>query len=161
MEPVVEIDDRTRDTVRRNLARIRLVTVAGPILREAPQRERVLRLLQNRCRWGIEPPLVMLAVHDDDEAAAAASFAERVEGGLARCTVVRQQRHNQTVGNAIALFRREFDRGADPFAAKRQSLFLTRRGGKGTPTFVSPFLGGQGTTCGEWTRPMVRRPMEP
>lgn len=52
--------------------------------------------------------------------------------------------------------RQQFDLYADPFTAKRQSLYLTRRGGKGEPNFVSPFLGGAGTTCGEWTRPMVR-----
>jgi DNA repair photolyase len=98
----------------------------------------------------------MLAVHDDDEADAAGRFQAGPAGDLARFVVKRQAGHNQTVGNAVELFRNEFVKDADPFTAKRQSLYLTNRGGKGKANFVSPFLGGQGTTCGEWTRPMVR-----
>lgn len=148
--------DRTRDIVRDNLARIRLVSVAGPLLRNESQAARVLRLLEKRRQWNIGPPLVMFAVHDDEEEAAAARFQRGPAADLARFTLRRQKGHNETVGNAITLFREEFDAKADPFTAKRQSLYLTRRGGKGKPNFVSPFLGGQGTTCGEWTRPMVR-----
>ncbi len=158
MELAVEAGDRTREVVRRNLARIRLISVAGPLLRHHDQSARVLRLLHNRRRWGLDAPLLMLAVHNWDEQRAARDFAAGPARGLARITVVPQKGHNQTVGNAIELFRKEFDPNADPFTAKRQSLYLTRRGGKGTAHFVSPFLGGQGTTCGEWTRPMVRKP---
>ena len=71
---------------------------------------------------------------------------------------MRQRGHNETVGNAITLYRKEVDPAADAFTAKRGSLFLTRRGGKGAANFVSPFTGGAGTTCGEWTPPMVRNP---
>ena len=98
----------------------------------------------------------MLAVHDDAEADAAERFRGGPASCLARFTVKRQDGHNQTVGNAVELFRNEFNEDADPFTAKRQSLYLTNRGGSGKANFVSPFLGGQGTTCGEWTRPMVR-----
>ncbi len=148
--------DQTRKIVRENLNRIRLITVAGPLLCNKSQASRVLRVLQTRKQWGIDPPLVMLAVHDDDEADAAERFQAGPAAGLARFIVKRQGGHNQTVGNAVELFRNEFIVDADPFTAKRQSLYLTNRGGTGKAKFVSPFLGGQGTTCGEWTRPMVR-----
>ena len=148
--------DQTRKIVRENLNRIRLITVAGPLLCNESQASRVLRVLQTRKQWGIDLPLVMLAVHDDDEADAAERFQAGPASHLARFIVKRQDGHNQTVGNAVELFRNEFTADADPFTAKRQSLYLTNRGGKGKANFVSPFLGGQGTTCGEWTRPMVR-----
>jgi DNA repair photolyase len=148
--------DRTQEIVRENLTRIRLLSVAGPLLCDERQAARVVRLLTTRKRWGIDPPLVMLAVHNAEERGAAGSFQQGAAKGLARFVVKEQKGHNETVGHAIELFRSEFHEGADPFTAKRQSLYLTRRGGKGTATFVSPFLGGQGTTCGEWTRPMVR-----
>ena len=117
-----------------------------------------MRLLRNRRDWGIQLPLLMLALHSEEEEAAAEKFRLGPARELARLATVRQEGHNETVGHAIELFRREFQSDADPFTAKRQSLFLTRRGGKGKPNFISPFLGGQGTTCGEWTRPMVRKP---
>ena len=148
--------DRTQEIVRDNLNRIRLLSVAGPLLCDERQAGRVLRLLCTRKRWGIDQPLVMLAVHNAEEIAAAELFQQGTAKDLARFVVKEQKGHNETVGHAIELFRSEFQEDADPFTAKRQSLYLTRRGGKGTATFVSPFLGGQGTTCGEWTRPMVR-----
>ncbi len=159
MEPLTQLsNDQTREIVRRNLARIRLISVAGPILCNERQSDRVLGLLRNRRAWGIDPPLLMQAIHNDAEMAAAQQFQSGPACELARFVCVRQNGHNETVGQAIELFRREFQADADPFTSKRQSLFLTRRGGKGKPSFVSPFLGGQGTTCGEWTRPMVRNP---
>ena len=151
--PVV---DQSASIIRQNMAKIKLLTVAGPLLCHPEQTQRVVRLLANRHSWGVERPLVMLAVHSDDEKAAAEQFQSRAARDLARYVIVRQKGHNETVGHAIDLFRQQFDPTADPFTAKRQSLYLTRRGGKGKPNFVSPFLGGAGTTCGEWTRPMVR-----
>ena len=99
-----------------------------------------------------------IAVHEPKEETAAREFQDGPARQLARITTITEKGHNETVGHAIELFRNGFDRNADPFTAKRQSLYLTRRGGKGRPNFISPFLGGQGTTCGEWTRPMVRKP---
>jgi DNA repair photolyase len=150
--------DRSASVIRKNMSRIKLLTLAGPLLCHAAQTNRAIRLLENRRSWGIERPLVMLTVHSDNETAAAERFQSGSARDLARYVMVRQKGHNETVGNAINLFRRQFDPSASPFTAKRQSLYLTRRGGKGEPNFVSPFLGGAGTTCGEWTRPMVRKP---
>lgn len=150
------IADQSASVVRQNMARIKLLTVAGPLLCHTAQTNRVVRLLENRRTWGIERPLIMLAVHSKDEMAAAKQFQSGIAGDLAQYVIVQQKGHNETVGNAIKLFRQQFDSTADAFTAKRQSLYLTRRGGKGKPNFVSPFLGGAGTTCGEWTRPMVR-----
>jgi hypothetical protein len=155
---ICPIADQSAVVIRKNMAKIKLLTVAGPLLCHAIQANRVVRLLENRRSWGIEQPLVMLAAHNDNEEAAAERFQAEVARDLARCIIVRQKGHNETVSNAIGLFRKQFDPTADPFTAKRQSLCLTRRGGKGKPNFVSPFLDGAGTTCGEWTRPMVRNP---
>ncbi len=145
----------TPSIVARNLSRIRLIAVAGALLLNENQAERVLCLLRKRLEWGLGKPCVMLALHNDQEEHAGHSFAVR-NSELAEFKIVKQTGHNETVGNAIALFRTIFSPDADVFTAKRQCVFLTRRGGKGKPTFISPFLGGQGTTCGEWTRPMVR-----
>jgi hypothetical protein len=153
-----QLHDRTREIVRRNLSRIKLISVAGPLLCDPRQSERVMKLLRNRQDWGIEQPLVMLALHDEREESEARRFQSGPARELARFTSVWQKGHNETSGHVIELFRREFQPNADSFIAKRHSLLLTRRGGKGKPNFVSPFLGGQGTTCGEWTRPMVRTP---
>ena len=150
------VADRSASIIRQNMAKIKLFTVAGPLLCHPAQAHRIIRLLENRRSWGIKIPVTMLAVHSEDEQTAAEQFKSGAARDLARYIVVRQKGHNETVGNAIDLFRQQFDPAADPFTAKRQSLYLTRRGGKGKPNFVSPFLGGVGTTCGEWTRPMVR-----
>jgi len=147
--------DMTDAIVRRNLARIKLISIAGPLLLHEVECSRARRLLENCQAWGQELPLVMLAVHGDDESQAAAAIAAGPASGLARFITIHQRGHTETVGNAIALFRREFEPTAAPFAAKRRCLFLTRRGGKGKPRFVSPFTGGEGTTCGESTPPVV------
>ena len=158
METIASNGDRTRQIVRDNLARIRLISVAGPIVCDERQTRRLLSLLKNRREWEIDLPLLSLAVHTPEEEDAAKAFVQGFGRELGRYVIARQNGHNESVGHAIELFRREFDPEADAFTAKRQSLFLTRRGGKGKASFVSPFLGGQGTTCGEWTRPMVRKP---
>lgn len=154
---IAQAEDSSREIVCRNLARIKLITVAGPVLCDQKQRNRVLRLLLNRRDWGIKPPLLMFATHNEREQLASLEFQRGPARDLAEFVFTQQKGHNETVGHAIELFRQRFQDNADPFTAKRQSLFLTRRGGKGKPNFVSPFLGGQGTTCGEWTRPMVRK----
>jgi hypothetical protein len=42
----------------RKMAKIKLLTVAGPLLCHAAQAHRVIRLLDNRRSWGIERPLL-------------------------------------------------------------------------------------------------------
>jgi hypothetical protein len=150
------VADQSSSIVRKNMARIKLLTVAGPLLCHAAQANRVVRLLENCRAWGLDRPLVMLAVYSDDERVAAERFQTGTAHDLARYVIIQQKGHNETVGNAIGVFRQQFDPTTDPFTAKRQSLYLTRRGGKEKANFVSPFLGGAGTTCGEWTKPMVR-----
>ncbi|MBI3465949.1 MAG: hypothetical protein HY000_23275 [Planctomycetes bacterium] len=122
---VVTTRDRTREIVRGNLARIKLLSVAGPILCDERQTERVLRLLRNRRAWGIEPPLLMLAIHDDEEEAAAEQFRSGTAGDLARFMSVRQKGHNETVGHQMKISacrsaggRIFFTCSFDPFAAR-------------------------------------------
>src|SRR5688500_13110268 len=95
------IVDRSASVVRKNMAKIKLLTVAGPLLCHAAQADRVVRLLKNRRSWGIERPLVMLAVHSDNEQAAAERFHSGAAGDLAQYIIVRQKGHNETVSNAI------------------------------------------------------------
>ena len=59
---ICPITDQSAFVVRKNMAKIKLLTVAGPLLPSAPQANRVVRLLENRRSWGIEPPLVMGSV---------------------------------------------------------------------------------------------------
>jgi hypothetical protein len=47
-------------------------------------------------------------VHNDNEEAAAERFQAEVARDLARCIIVRQKGHNETVSNAIGLFRKQF-----------------------------------------------------
>ncbi len=100
--PVV---DQSASIIRQNMAKIKLLTVAGPLLCHPEQTHRIVRLLANRHSWGIERPLVMLAVHSDDEKAAAERFQSGAARDLARYVIVRQKGHNETVGHAIDLFR--------------------------------------------------------
>ncbi len=154
----VRIDSENSAYISRdNLAKIKLVTIAGPLLCNPNMSERASMLLSNRARWGREMPLVMIAVHNEQELKAADRLVSTYAKHVADFRIVQQKGHNETVGNAIGLFREYFDQSADPFTVKRQSLFLTRRGGKGKPKFISPFTGGQGTTCGEWTHVMSRK----
>src|SRR5437016_5520610 len=146
MEHVGWAGDRSRDIVRQNLARVRVVVVAGPLLASEPQRARVERLLRNRRAWGRDLPILLIATHSDAEEEIGRSFAEGAVSRVARVAVRRQAGHNESMGNAIALFQEQIDSTADVFVAKRHILSLTRRGGKGKAQFVSPFLGGQGTT---------------
>ena len=52
--------DQSASIIRQNMAKIKLLTVAGPLLCHPKQTHRIVRLLANRRSWGIERPLVML-----------------------------------------------------------------------------------------------------
>ena len=95
--------DQSASVVRANMARLKLLTVAGPLLCHTDQADRIVRLLENRRSWGIERPLVMLAVHSDDEKVAARQFQSGATRDLAHYLIVQQKGHNETVGNAIKL----------------------------------------------------------
>ena len=84
------IADQSSSIVRKNMARIKLFTVAGPLLCHAAQVNRVVQILENRYSWGIERPLVMLAVHSDDERIAAERFQSGVARDLAQYIIVRE-----------------------------------------------------------------------
>jgi hypothetical protein len=112
------IADQSASGIRKNMATIKLLTVAGPPLCHAAQADRVVRLFENRRSWGTEQPLVMLAVHNDNEKAAAKQF--RAEATRDLCyTSLSEKGHNETVSSAIDLFRRQSVPTADPFTAKR------------------------------------------
>ncbi len=99
---------------------------------------------------------MIIAYHNATEEKAAGRFAAGPAAGLAACEVLREEKHNELMGKAINFFKETIDPSADDFEAKRQILCLARRGGKGKPEFVDSFTKGAGTTCGEWTRPMIR-----
>jgi len=64
----------------------------------------------------------MLAVHGNDEKAAAKQFQSGGARDLAEYVIVQQKGHNETVGNAIKLFRQQFDPAADPFTVTKNLL---------------------------------------
>src|SRR5438093_10797154 len=111
------VADQSASIIHQNMAKIKLLTVAGPLLCHPAQAHRVVQLLENRLSRGIERPLVMLAAHSDDEQAAAEQFKSGAAHDLAHYIMVRQKGHNETVGNAIDLFRPQFDPAADPIPA--------------------------------------------
>lgn len=150
--------DQTANVVRNNLGRIRMVAVAGTAFFDQRQVDRLAALLRNFQRFGLQPPAVVAGVHNELEEAAAADTL----GQLAKLTmnfrVARQAGHNQLIGTALEVYRELVDAKADRFTAKRRVLVLARRGGQGEPQFIAPFTGGAGTTCGVWTRPVLRKP---
>lgn len=149
-------DQAERQRSLSNLARIQLIVVAATNLLEPQSQQRHFRLLLNRAKVNpAELPQLLLAAHSDEEAQAAHTFklalshlAEPVTGEV---RVIRQKGHNETVGHALSWLGELFP-DASLFERKRQMLYLSRRGGKGKPQFISPFTGGEGTTCATWTR---------
>jgi rubrerythrin len=61
----------------------------------------------------------MLAVHNDNEKAAAKQFRAEATRDLVLYIIIREKGHNETISSAIDLFRRQFVPNADPFTAKR------------------------------------------
>ncbi len=147
--------NRTDHIAQQNLGRIRMVVVDATLLRRPEPKERVMRLLRNHERWHLDPPLVVLETHDTRETAVAEEFT-RTAKTYATFKIIQADRHRD-IGEALDLFRDEIAPRDNAFEAKRQILFLTRRGGKGKPTFVNAFTGGGGTTCGAWTRVVDRK----
>ncbi len=148
-------DERTRLISHQCLSRIRMIVVDVMLLLHPASKERVMRLLRNCRRWGLKPPLVALEAHNDMETTAAEEFA-RTAADYTTFKIFRTERHHD-VGKALELFGEEITAQDSYFEAKRQILFLTRRGGQGEPVFVSAFTGGGGTTCGVWTRIVDRK----
>lgn len=147
--------DPTAEIVRGNLDRIRFVAVDGRLVRSQAPALRVVRLLLNYRRWGLKPPQVMLEVHNPGEAKAADVFRRQCEG-LVHFEIVQAARH-RGIGQTLQRVQGQIAPGCSLFDAKRQTLFLTRRGGQGRPNFVSAFTGGTRTTCGEWMRVVERK----
>src|ERR1700677_2976137 len=151
--------NRSRQIVKDNLARIKLIGVAGSVFCDSKQKPRLLSFLYCRPTANIDVPLLMVAVHRDVEESMLETYLSvNSLNNLAHVRVVRQLDHNETVGNALKLYRSEIDANVDDFTAKRHCLFLSRRGGKGRPNFISPFTGGGGTTCGTWTHVVKHKP---
>jgi hypothetical protein len=82
--------------------------------------------------------------HSDAEWAAWRRYAiKRQDAGLSAGMVDSANKRGEDVGLAVELFK-------TPWGVKKNEiLFLSRRVG-----FVGKFTQGQGTTCGEWTRPV-------
>ena len=150
--------DQTTTIVRDNLARIRLLAVAGPAFLDERQVDRLAAVLRNFQRFGLRAPVVVAGVHNDAETAAAEDRLRQLAPLIATWRIARQTGHTEMIGTGLQVYRELIDPEADRFTAKRHMLVLARRGGQGQPQFVSPFTGGAGTTCGEWTRPVYRKP---
>lgn len=121
--------------------------------------ERAYRLLQNR--RDIAPdhlPRVFITTHKDPknehvytkELAAAQQMATRIAPFCHEVNIELENGRTETATKALALHHASFPRVADQ-ERKKRVLLLGRRGGKGKPEFIAPFVGGAGTTCGTWT----------
>lgn len=124
------VADQSASIVRKNMARIKLLTVAGPLLCHTTQAHRVVRPLEHRRSWGIECLLVMLAVYNNDESIAAKQLQSGATRDLARYIIVQQKGHNETVGNAIDLFRQRFDSTAVPNGSVSTSHVVVAKGSR-------------------------------
>jgi DNA repair photolyase len=121
--------------------------------------ERAYRLLQNRRRVAPDRlPLLLITTHEDskdarvlaEEQAAARQMAARVAPFCHEIKVAREKGRTETAAKVLALHRTYFPETVDQ-ERKERVLLLGRRGGKGKPEFIAPFVGGTGTTCGTWT----------
>lgn len=121
--------------------------------------ERAYRLLQNR--QSVAPdhlPWLLITTHKDanneqvysEELAAAQRMATRVAPFCREINIVLENGRTETATKALALHR-AFYPGMTDQEHKECVLLLGRRGGKGKPEFIAPFIGGAGTTCGTWT----------
>jgi hypothetical protein len=121
--------------------------------------ERAYRLLQNR--QSIAPdhlPWLLITTHKDpkneriyvEELAAAQQMATQLAPFCHEIKIVLENGRTETATKALALHR-DFFPGIMEQERKERILLLGRRGGKGKPEFIAPFVGGAGTTCGTWT----------
>lgn len=150
--------DATSYITRNNLSRIHLLAVAGMIFLDEQQVARVENVLKNFDRSGLQRPLLVVGIHNTEERAATENSLRWLGIKTERAHIIDQAIHNELVGNALRSYITHVDPDADRFRGKRHMLVLARRGGQGEPTFVEPFLGGAGTTCATWTRPVLRKP---
>jgi DNA repair photolyase len=121
--------------------------------------ERAYRLLQNRQYVAPDHlPWLLITTHKDpknervyvEELAAAQQMAARVAPFCREVKIVLENGRTETATKALALHRTFFP-GMTEQERKECVLLLGRRGGKGKPEFIAPFIGGAGTTCGAWT----------
>jgi len=134
-----DVQTRTSQIVRDNLARIRLLAVRGSLLTRPAERERVERVLHKYDAWGLPSPSVMVA---------AGNAAERQAAKQRGWETVSPEGKTTALGAAIDFYQKRFGRDGDP---KRHIVEFARRGGRGKANFIEPFTGGAGTTCGAWT----------
>ena len=134
------IADQSASIIRQNMAKIKLFTVASSLLCHPARAHRVVQLLENRRSWGIERPVVMLAVHSDDDQAAAEQFKSGAAHDLAHYIIVRQKGHNETVGNAIICFVRS---STQPLTRSlpKDRVFTSHGAGYGEVELRQPVFG--------------------
>ncbi len=113
--------------------------------------DRALRLVKNR--HSVDPehkPVLLLLSHNSTECETASRFVTQAGPFCEDVMIVEEQNRSETAANALA-FHRTFFPEVSMQERKQRILLLGRRGGKGKPEFIAPFVGGQGTTCGAWT----------
>ncbi len=113
--------------------------------------ERARRLIENRRK--IAPgqlPRLLVTAHDDEEYQLALEASQRFGPLVDSTQVLFEKGRNDTATNALALHHQVWS-GIEEQQRKERILLLGRRGGRGKPQFIAPFVGGSGTTCGAWT----------
>ena len=113
--------------------------------------ERALRLLKNRHSVAPEhKPVLLLLIHNSSERDTALRFVTQARPFCQDVMIVEERNRSETAANALASHHTFFPE-VSMQERKQRVLLLGRRGGKGKPEFIAPFIGGQGTTCGAWT----------
>lgn len=149
--------DASAQVIRDNLDCIQLVAIHAVLLQSDSSRERIHRFLSNRLSCGKSPLVLMLVCLNDEQRSVAVQLQSTYADKVRMVRIVQQSGYNKTVGNALKLYQEVFGQELKAFEIKRHCLFLIRRGGQGKPQFVDAFTGGAGTTCGEFTRPVMKK----
>ena len=117
----------------RNLMRVKLIVSEGKLLTDPESRKRVVRLLRNRSQIDRDNKKVVLLVltTNEAEAEAAKAFVDGAACDLAECHVRKSASYAETVAASIRYYAELVDSVADNYSAKRSTLILRRKGGKG------------------------------
>ena len=129
------------------------IIVLDAAVASGPPGERAKRLLENR--QNMHPHLhhpfkLLITAHSDGEQQIAQTVTESLQHLVDSVETIVESGRNETAVNALRLHRKHWPDTSEQ-ERKTRILLLGRRGGGGKPSFIVPFTGGSGTTCGTWT----------
>ncbi len=127
------------------------IIVLDAAVASGPPGERAKRLLENCQNMHPHHPCkLLITAHSDGEQQIAQTVAESLQHLVDSVETIVESGRNETAVNALRLHRKHWPDISEQ-ERKTRILLLGRRGGGGKPSFIVPFTGGSGTTCGTWT----------